>query len=94
MCAVIRFSVATPAFAKMPIEDEREYLAATNILNLSKTLYLVYSTKSAFSPIINIKGYVIPQNQYVLVENNGTQSTLKVPFFFSRQTIAIRFYLP
>lgn len=47
MCAVKWFSVATRAFSVLigepklqliPIEDEQEYMAATNILNPGKTL--------------------------------------------------------
>ena len=89
------FSVATPAFSvligkpklqRTPIEDEREYLTATNTVNPDETSYRIYSTKSVFSSTINIKGCVIRQNEYVLVENGGIQSILRVSFYFSTQT--------
>ena len=62
MCAIKWFSGTTPMFSvliekpeiqKILIEDEREYLAATNIVNPDETSYLVYSTKSIFSPTIS-----------------------------------------
>ena len=62
MCAIKWFSGTTPTFSvliekpeiqRILIEDEREYLAATNIVNPDETSYLVYSTKSIFSPTIS-----------------------------------------